>query len=98
MTERKVKALFLYYGEGRQNDFDEHFAGKSTLGLAIVKNCEEDRLTLEDIFLEDVRWEIMNYNNHTGILKLGLIPSVPIWVFDNFNSWFIPIFEEHVEN
>jgi hypothetical protein len=94
MAERKVKAMFLYYGEGRQQDFDEHFAGKSTLGLAIVKNYEEDRLMMEDIFLDGLEWKILNYNNHTGILKLGLEPSVPIWVFDNFNSWFIPIFEE----
>lgn len=96
----KVNAIFVYYGENRQKDFDEHLAGKSTLHLAIVKNKEgdDDRLDLEDIFLSDISWSILNYNNHTGILKLGISPSVPIWVFDKFNAWFIPVFDKFIEN
>lgn len=101
MTSEKVNAIFVYYGEDRQKDFDEHLAGKAQLHLAIVKNKDdedEERLDLEDIFLSDIRWSILNYNNQTGILKLGISPSVPLWVFDKFNSWFIPVFDKFVEN
>ena len=92
----KIKGIFTMFGEGRQEEIDNHFNGSEPFGLRIVNlnRKNKDGIRLEDIFLADAKWSIESYDDKTGIIKLGISPAVPLWVMENFASWFIPVFAE----
>ena len=94
----KIRGIFTYFGEGQKELFDLHFSGTKVFDLRIVSNRKDkDAIKIEDIFLADANWTVEHYCNETGIIKLGITPAVPLWVMDNFASWFIPVFAE-IEN
>ena len=91
----KIKGIFTMFGEGRQEEVDDHFSGVAPFSLRIVNNYKDTtRIKIEEIFLADSYWSIQSYDDETGIIQLGITPAVPLWVMENFASWFIPIFAE----
>ena len=92
-SDVKIKGIFTFFGEGRQDEIDLHFAGVQPFDLRIVNNKKDkSEIKIEDIFLMDSVWTIEHYCDETGIIKLGITPAVPLWVMNNFASWFIPVF------
>lgn len=89
----KVTAIFTYYGEGQKQIFDSIENGDFVYEFHLDPKMKESMI-MEEIMLKDVKVKVDNYNNETGILKTSFLPSIPIWVFDKFDGWFIPVFEK----
>lgn len=89
----KVKSIYTYFGEGRINDIDPNLDGLNA-SVVFVQNKEINEVTTESIMLEGTELIFEDYDNESGLLKVGFSPSLPLWVFQNFAGYFIPIFEK----
>ena len=89
----KVSGIFTYFGEGKREQLNLNAIDMLTADVFFVQNKKPDELTQEEIMLNGTKMTVDNYDNKTGILKIKFIPSVPLWVFNNFAGYFIPVFE-----
>jgi hypothetical protein len=87
----KVASIFTYFGENR----DDLLTDKEITAEAVFiqKKDSETELTQEDIMLRGTKMKLEHYDSVTGIIKLGFEPKLPLWVFNNFAGYFIPVFE-----
>lgn len=90
----KVSGIFTYFGEGRMKELNLHAIDMLTADVFFVQNKQPDELTQEEIMLNGTKMTVDNYTDETGILKIKFTPSVPLWVFNNFAGYFIPVFEK----
>lgn len=90
--EDKVSAIFTFFGEGRKSELssEDHDMIPS---IMILQDKGESEITTEEIMWDGIELSIEDYNNETGILKIGFSPEVPIWTLNNFAGYFIPVFK-----
>lgn len=83
----RIKSIFVYFGEGRIDEL------KGEIGELDYSLITDGEFSLAKSMFEGTKMTIGNYNNSTGIIKLNLNPSVPLWVLEDFKGYFIPVKE-----